>query len=110
MLLNVVGLVLRLAGRMGERDVVSDEVWAAIGPLFPGWKGNGRPVAERRLVVEGVAWKFRTGAPWRDVPERFGNWDIQARGDAAADLDWNRLVRLHDRARAPARREPRPRH
>lgn len=46
-----------------------------IGPLFPAWKGNGRPVADRRLIVEGTAWKFRTGAPWRDLPERFGNWN-----------------------------------
>ena len=27
-----------------------------------------------RLFVEAVIWKFRSGAPWRDLPERFGNW------------------------------------
>ena len=27
-----------------------------------------------RLFVESVIWKFRTGAPWRDLPERFGDW------------------------------------
>jgi transposase len=26
-------------------------------------------------VVEATAWRFRTGAPWRDLPERFGNWN-----------------------------------
>ena len=27
------------------------------------------------MVVEATAWRYRTGAPWRDVPERFGNWN-----------------------------------
>ncbi len=27
-----------------------------------------------RLFVEAVIWKFRSGAPWRDLPERFGGW------------------------------------
>lgn len=34
-----------------------------------------RPPVDRRTVVEATAWRFRTGAPWRDVPERFGNWN-----------------------------------
>src|SRR5688500_20253621 len=70
---------MRLSGVVGDRSLVSDEVWAVIGPLFPVWKGNGRPVADRRLVVEGTAWKFRTGAPWRDLPEHFGNWNTALR-------------------------------
>ena len=28
-----------------------------------------------RAVVEATGRPFRTGAPWRDVPERFGNWN-----------------------------------
>ena len=58
-----------------SRDVISDEVWAVIGPLFPKVKATGRPPVDRRTVVEATAWRFRTGAPWRDVPERFGNWN-----------------------------------
>jgi transposase len=54
-----------------SRDVISDEVWAVIGPLFPTAKATGRPPVDRRTVVEATAWQFRTGAPWRDVPERF---------------------------------------
>ena len=46
-----------------------------IGPLFPAPKATGRPPVERRMVVEATAWRYRTGAPWRDVPERFGNWN-----------------------------------
>ncbi len=57
------------------RYVITDEVWALIGPCFPASKAMGRPPMDRRLVVEVVAWKFRTGSPWRDVPERFGNWN-----------------------------------
>ncbi len=46
-----------------------------IGPLFPVAKATGRPPVDRRAVVEATAWRYRTGAPWRDVPERFGNWN-----------------------------------
>jgi transposase len=46
-----------------------------IGPLFSQPKGTGRPAVDRRQVVEAAAWRYRTGAPWRDVPERFGNWN-----------------------------------
>ena len=65
---------MRESGVM-SRDVISDELWAVIGPLFPEAKTTGRPPVERRTVVEATAWRFRTGAPWRDLPERFGNWN-----------------------------------
>lgn len=58
-----------------SRDVISDEAWAVLGPLFPAVKATGRPPVDRRTVVEATAWRFRTGAPWRDLPERFGNWN-----------------------------------
>nr|PLA41437.1 hypothetical protein CYJ94_11345 [Micrococcus luteus] len=58
-----------------SRDVISGEVWAVIGPLFPAVKTAGRPPMNRRTVVEATAWWFRTGAPLRDVSERFGNWN-----------------------------------
>jgi transposase len=58
-----------------SRDVISDEVWAVIGPLFPQPKATGRPPVDRRAVVEATAWRYRTGAPWRDVPDRFGHWN-----------------------------------
>jgi len=57
------------------RDVISDEVWAVIGPFFPLPKATGRPPVERLAIVEATAWRHRTGVPWRDVPERFGNWN-----------------------------------
>lgn len=55
--------------------MISDETWAVICPLFPPAKRRGRPPVARRVVVEAVVWRFRTGAPWRDLPERFGNWN-----------------------------------
>ncbi|ROP60779.1 IS5 family transposase [Curtobacterium sp. ZW137] len=58
-----------------SRDVFSDEMWALIGPIFPAVKGGGRPPVGRRTVVEAMIWRFRTGATWRDLPERFGNWN-----------------------------------
>jgi len=58
-----------------SRDVISDEVWAVIGRMFPAVKSTGRTPVDRRKVVEATAWRYRTGAPSRDVPERFGNWN-----------------------------------
>ena len=46
-----------------------------IGLLFPLPKATGRLLVERRMVVEATAWRYRTGAPWRDMAERFGNWN-----------------------------------
>ena len=45
-----------------SRDVISDEAWAVLGPLFPAVKATGRPPVDRRTVVEATAWRFRTGA------------------------------------------------
>lgn len=58
-----------------SRTEISDEAWAVIGPLFPAVKATGRLPVGRRMVVEATAWRYRTGAPWRDVSERFGNWN-----------------------------------
>jgi transposase len=40
-----------------SRDVISDETWVVIGPLFPQPKATGRPPADRRQVVEATAWR-----------------------------------------------------
>ena len=46
------------------------------------------------MTVEGIAWRFRTSAPWRDVPERFGHWNsiFQRFADWAADGTWARVL------------------
>lgn len=62
-------------GWMTRSGVISDELWAVIGPLLPDGAGRrGRPWNDHRLTLEGITWRFRTGAPWRDVPADFGCW------------------------------------
>jgi putative transposase len=61
---------------MGRRHELSDEQWDNIEPLLPGRKGDpGRSGEDNRLFVNAVVWLAKTGAPWRDLPERFGNWN-----------------------------------
>ena len=58
------------------RTVLSDAQWDRIKGLVPG-KESDRGVTGRdnRLFVEAVLWVARTGAPWRDLPAEFGNWN-----------------------------------
>jgi transposase len=57
------------------RTVLRDDQWERIAPHVPGKAGDpGRSGRDNRLFVEAVLWVARTGAPWRDVPEAFGNW------------------------------------
>lgn len=72
-------------------------------------QGRGRPRADVRRIVDGNLWRLAAGAPWRDVPERFGSWRkvysrflrwqqagiwnralaaLHAEAAAAGDLDW----------------------
>jgi len=38
-------------------------------------RGRGRPPEDNRNIINGILWRLRTGAPWRDVPEKYGNWN-----------------------------------
>ena len=58
---------------MVGRGELTDKAWEAIAPLLP-TNGKGRRWRDHRQVVNGILWKLRTGAPWRDVPERYGPW------------------------------------
>src|SRR3954471_18966834 len=79
---------------MVMRQEIADETWAVLEPLFPKPKGRGRPMMDMRSTVEGIAWRFRTGAPWRDVPERFGHWNsiYQRFSTWSADGTWARVL------------------
>src|SRR6266852_2487012 len=56
-----------------RRHEITDEHWDRIRDLLPGKQGDpGRTAADNRLFVNAVFWIARTGAPWRDLPERFG--------------------------------------
>jgi transposase len=51
---------------------ITDEQWKRIRPLLPKTRGRpGRPRADDRLVLEGIIWVLRSGARWRDLPERY---------------------------------------
>ena len=58
------------------RTVLSQAQWHRIKDLVPG-KVTDRGVTggDNRLFVEAVLWVARTGAPWRDLPAEFGNWN-----------------------------------
>jgi transposase len=58
------------------RGLMTDEEWAIVAPFLTNSSPRGgRPAANRRGVVDAIPWICRTGTPWRDLPEAFGNWD-----------------------------------
>ncbi|MEV0494812.1 transposase [Streptomyces atratus] len=60
---------------MGRRDLTNAQ-WAKLEPLLPVGKKPGRPPAHtKRQLMDGMRWRTRAGAPWRDVPERYGPWE-----------------------------------
>ncbi|MEU9602809.1 IS5 family transposase [Streptomyces sp. NPDC048109] len=113
---------------MGRGDL-SDEQWAVLEPLLP-VVVLGRPSVGRRKLIDGIRWRVRTGAPWRDLPREYGPWQtvyglfrrwqrdgtwptvltrLQARADAAGLITWevnvdSTICRAHQHA-AGARRD-----
>lgn len=116
---------------MARRDELTDAAWARFAPLLPANGRRGGQWADHRRVVNGILWKLRTGAPWRDLPARYGPWQtcydrfvrwrrdgtwdrllahVQAEADAAGAVVWevsvdSTVVRAHQHA-AGARRRP----
>jgi transposase len=61
---------------MARRYELTDEEWERIESLLPGREGDpGGHGEDNRLFVNAVIWIARSGAPWRDLPERFGLWN-----------------------------------
>ena len=56
-----------------HRHELTDKEWERIRPLLPPARGRHSLKGERRFI-SGVLWLTRTGAPWRDLPRRYGNW------------------------------------
>jgi transposase len=80
---------------MRRRHEISDADWDRIKDLLPGQPGQHGGVAEdNRRFVNAVLWIARTGAPWRDLPERYGNWNSTwRRVDRWADQGaWARVM------------------
>jgi transposase len=94
-----------------HRHQLTDEQWRIVDPLIPKKNARlGRPPEDPREMLDGILWVLRTGAPWRDLPERFGpcktvydyfsNWRkggvfdrvleaLQIRLDRQGEIDWN---------------------
>src|SRR4051812_47732802 len=95
-----------------HRYELGDEQWELIRELFPtnDRRKGGKRWKDHRTVVNGIFWVLHSGAPWRDLPERYGNWRtvwhrfnryrttgfwdrvlarLQARLDAAGKIDWD---------------------
>jgi transposase len=114
-----------------RRHDLTDAQWAALEPHLPAASGKGRPPKwSRRQLIDGIRWRIRTGAPWRDVPACYGHWftvyglfrrwqregiwahilaALQACADAAGKIGWtvsvdSTIARAHQHA-AGARRQ-----
>ena len=59
-----------------DRLILTDEQWERVAPHLPGKIGDpGRSAADNRMFLEAVLRIARVGAPWRDLPATFGNWN-----------------------------------
>src|SRR5918994_6968706 len=81
-----------------RRHELTDREWALLAPLLPR-QYTGRPPKDHRTIIDALLWLDRTGAPWRDLPERFGSW----RTVATRFYRWTRAG-LWDRILAELRR------
>lgn len=73
---------------MIERHRLTNAQWERIASVIPGKPGDpGRHGENNRGFVEGVLWIGRTGAPWRDLPAEFGDWNAV----------WRRFTRWAER-------------
>lgn len=115
-----------------HRHALTDDQWLQVAPLLPARAGPGRPPKDQRLVMDGILWILRTGAPWRDLPARFGPWKtvherfrrwtrngvwrqvferLKASRQAGGGIDWHlfmidaTIVRAH-KAAAGAEKKP----
>ena len=106
----------------GRHDLANCE-WSVLEPLLPAGKKAGRPPKwARRQFIDGIRWRIRAGAPWRDVPPCYGPWQsvyglfrcwqrdgtwrkilaaLQALADAAGHVTWDVSVDSGT-ARAPS--------
>ena len=55
-----------------SRGDLTDSEWHILNSLLP---DRGPPISDKRRMVNGILWVLRTCAPWRDMPERYGNWN-----------------------------------
>jgi transposase len=120
---------------MPHRHELTDAEWERLAPLLPPHR-HGRPRRDDRRIISAILWKLTTGAPWRDLPERFGAWQtvytrfwrwtragvwdrlfaaVQRQADAAGQIDWQihfvdgTVIRAHQHAAGAKKGTRRPR-
>jgi transposase len=85
-----------------NRHDLNDQQFARLQPLLPPQKPHtGHPNHDHRMMINGMLWIDRTGAPWRDLPERYGKWSSVASRLARWQKTgvWQRiLAALHQQA------------
>lgn len=60
---------------MGRRYELTEQEWERVKELLPAENsGRGRPSKPNRDMLNGMVWIAKSGAAWRDLPERFGAW------------------------------------
>ncbi len=60
-----------------HRYELTDAQWEKLAPFFPDRHhggGAGPPWKDHRTLVNGILWRLHTGAPWPDIPPRYGSW------------------------------------
>jgi len=58
-----------------KRHELSDQQWELLTPFFPPRpRKRGGQWKDDRTILNGIFWRLNTGAPWRDLPERYGKW------------------------------------
>ena len=59
-----------------KRHEITEREWERLRKYFPERESGelGRPRNDDRQRLNGLLWIVRTGAPWRDLPERYGAW------------------------------------
>jgi transposase len=114
-----------------HRGDLTDQQWQRLQPLLPKRKKTGRPPSDDRRIVNGILWILRTGAPWRDLPERYGPWRtvasrfyrwqqagiwaqlfaaVQQQADGLGQVDWevhfvdSTVIRAHQHAAGSKKR------
>lgn len=74
------GSRLIFGGLVLEGEVLRDDQWARLEPFVPGGrKGKRGPRSDGRRFFDVVLWMARSGARWRDLPERFGPYQTVKR-------------------------------
>ena len=59
-----------------RRYELDDARWELIKDFFPTTRRRGRPWRDHRTILNGIIWLLSSGAPWRDMPEYYGPWQM----------------------------------